>query len=303
MKNYIIYHNKDLDGFCSAAIIKKALIHNGETNIKMIGYDYGEDMFFLSDFADIRESDIESTAVYITDISFPAHVMEGLYRSLKTNVVWIDHHITAMEAAKEGGYSTMPGVRMIGDSAALLAWRYFNLNEKAPLVVDLVDHYDVWRKDSDIFPWSRVLNAQKGLLSCMKDPVSVDAFNEWDRVMSDDYFIGPIITSGRVLLREETRMNEVTCKNAYGLNFEGLLFAAVNTSSTGSRVLDSYATPKHQGLMVYRYTGNGWSVSMYGNERRDEKPDLSAIAKKYGGGGHHSACGFITNDIAMLLNK
>jgi nanoRNase/pAp phosphatase (c-di-AMP/oligoRNAs hydrolase) len=54
--------------------------------------------------------------------------------------------------------------------------------------------------------------------------------------------------------------------------------------------------------MVFSFNGTMWNVSLYQNTLT-ESPDLSVIAKKYGGGGHAGACGFMVKDINQILKK
>jgi nanoRNase/pAp phosphatase (c-di-AMP/oligoRNAs hydrolase) len=52
----------------------------------------------------------------------------------------------------------------------------------------------------------------------------------------------------------------------------------------------------HDALMGFYYNGNGWTFSLYHAKHRTDL-DLSAIAVKYGGGGHRGACGFTTKSL------
>ena len=52
-------------------------------------------------------------------------------------------------------------------------------------------------------------------------------------------------------------------------------------------------------MMCYAYSGHGhWNVSLYS----DNDIDVSVIAKRNGGGGHRSACGFQVADIRDVLD-
>jgi oligoribonuclease NrnB/cAMP/cGMP phosphodiesterase (DHH superfamily) len=132
MKTVCIYHSADLDGWCSAAIVKHWYIKNNkdciifnksnsnimtnedkivfddrvqgkenESELYFIGYNYGNEIPDLSEY----------NRVIMCDISFPANIMKQLHRKLtaqkgyvgngkeKTldNFIWLDHHISAIK--------------------------------------------------------------------------------------------------------------------------------------------------------------------------------------------------------------
>ena len=70
------YHNADLDGICSAAIIKRRY-----PSCQLIGVNYGDNIA-----PDVNKNEI----VYIVDFSFDLDTMETLNE--KGNLIWIDHH-------------------------------------------------------------------------------------------------------------------------------------------------------------------------------------------------------------------
>ena len=83
---YIIYHNKDLDGKASAAIFYRNQIMYGE-NAKLFPYDYGEKL-------DTRLFKGKNTVM--VDVSMDMERMELLSKSC-LEFIWIDHHISAFE--------------------------------------------------------------------------------------------------------------------------------------------------------------------------------------------------------------
>jgi len=51
------------------------------------------------------------------------------------------------------------------------------------------------------------------------------------------------------------------------------------------------------GMASYRFTGKEWAFGLYG---WDNSPDLSVVAKHFGGGGHRKACGFRAPDLSVM---
>lgn len=83
-----IYHNKDLDGFASAAIVKRKY-----PNAVLIGHDY-------KDSYDQLEKEIMSNKghdhIIMIDVSLPMMQMLRLAHDLGFGLTWIDHHISAI---------------------------------------------------------------------------------------------------------------------------------------------------------------------------------------------------------------
>ena len=77
------------------------------------------------------------------------------------------------------------------------------------------------------------------------------------------------------------------------VEFEGLKFLALNTARCNSLTFMAKDVPEtgHEALMGFFYNGSHWKFSLYHAQHRTDL-DLSAIAVKWGGGGHRGACGF-----------
>lgn len=297
-KNKVIYHSADLDGFCSGALAKKFLMENYSGEVEMIPYNYGQPTDKIIE--SIKKDDI----VIMTDVSFPVNDMANLYSILEKNFIWIDHHKTAME---ESDHDFVSGLRRVGDSASLLALEYFGnkgINKWGfPTIVYYVDRYDVWKQDfRDGVCWESVMNAQYGMRFNLSDPVDPDAFESWNLMFDDDRLFKTVLQDGKTIYDYEKQTNVIRCKKAaFRVEFEGIKFAAINNVLAGSMVLDSFATHEDDALMVFCYAKGAWTVSLYQNTLNPTKIDLSVIAKKYGGGGHAGACGFMVKDIKQVI--
>jgi hypothetical protein len=139
MKTVCVYHSIDLDGWMSAAIVKhwylSKVIPNGESigelileptlqeyvpkkpifkdtqNIWFLGYNYGQPIPNLSGYDN----------VIMCDISFPVEEMN----LLGNNLIWVDHHISAITACETNNEQGISGLRRIDFSACELTWKYF----------------------------------------------------------------------------------------------------------------------------------------------------------------------------------
>ena len=87
---------------------------------------------------------------------------------------------------------------------------------------------------------------------------------------------------------------------SFTMNWEGLNFLCINTPRCNSLTFTAGIRPKHDALMGFYWDGKQWKISLYGAPGKPEV-DLSAIAVKYGGGGHRGACGFTCNKLPFNL--
>lgn len=137
MKTVCIYHSIDLDGWMSAAIVKRWFKKNNKDFIKdtdsnfcdFIGYNYGDPI------PDVSEYD----KVTMVDISFPKEEMDKI--GIK-KLVWIDHHISAIKDSEPYPYNDAFGIRDTNFAACELTWQYFFPNEPMPEIVRLLGRYD-----------------------------------------------------------------------------------------------------------------------------------------------------------------
>lgn len=280
-----IYHSRDLDGFCSGAIIKKR-----HPNALMIGYDYGEPI------PDIPETD----TIVIADVSFPMDQMHTLSKKCK-KLIWIDHHISAIN----GYYQWMadmqykPFMDVILDStksACEGAWKYF-FNRPVPPMVELLGKYDTWR-EANTPEWNnRILPFQYGMRAICN---SLDTFPEDVLSLVPDFEIECTI-AGRAIIAYQAKIDEKSCRDgAFEIDFDGYRAICLNSNNFSSITFKSIYDPARHDLMLgFKYNGKFWVVSIY----TDKDIDLSKLAKARGGGGHAKAAGFEMDDITELWSN
>lgn len=138
---YIYYHDRDLDGIVSAALVKDALLRAGVHNeyICRRGTDYGRgDEHTL--LAALQPGD----GVYLVDFSFPLDVMQQINE--RAILHWCDHHPTRVGAAERAGFLASGGQLTSHDAPAAvwLTWQYLYPFTEAPEPVKLLDEYDSW---------------------------------------------------------------------------------------------------------------------------------------------------------------
>ena len=290
----VIYHKSDFDGIFCREIARKFL-----PDAELIGWEYGEPTPAVPPEA----------ALYIMDLSVPDLMKHP-------GLVWIDHHKTAIEKYP----ATIPGYRIDGVAACRLAWQWFyiamlnaqnatneqlqlDLPEKEmfvnrilpePLAVRLAGEYDIWDKrdpNADLFQHG--LRSQN-LGENMWDLMLVNSdLSEPGREDIGTITVHALLDAGEAVAYAEKRKNELIIgNNGFTRQWEGLWFLCCNAGSYNSHLFTAGIKPEHDGLLGFCLRKDGqWSVSLYGVPGKPDV-DLSAIASKYGGGGHKQACGF-----------
>lgn len=186
MKIVCIYHSIDLDGWMSAAIVKHwyekehygNTLHHGNAivdpneglhSLTFIGYNYGQPIPDLSEY----------DKVIMCDISFPIEEMEKLRQIFQDKFIWIDHHISAINATKERLNDYYDGLRDTKFAACELTWKYFmedikgapdkeSIENPMPEIVRLLGRYDCFGHKGTNEEQS-VLEFQYGARQCISN--------------------------------------------------------------------------------------------------------------------------------------
>lgn len=270
-----IFHHNDPDGFCAAAVARKAG-KDGE----LIASDYRMEV----PVDDIKEDE----EVIIVDFSFEPDVMKKVLEKTD-NVIWIDHHGTAEDYEKSYG-KELDGLRNFepkSEAGCELAWKYFFPGESAPTVVRLIGDYDKWAHRFEASkPFFEGIKMQK----YVSDPAS----DEWQDLLSIgcytvDSILDTIIADGKTAIRYRDQYCESMCDD-YGYDTEigGLSCFALNLFGFGSQAFGKRMT-EYDACIAYIHDGKQYTVSMYSD---DENTDVAKTCKDQGGGGHKNAAGF-----------
>lgn len=268
------YHNADLDGKCSAAIIRRAI-----PEVELYGINYGDD--FPWDKLTLQ------THVYMVDFSLQPFERMNQLRLACGELTWIDHHKSAIDEEKASGLR-IKGIRDNNHAACELTWRYFFPDTPTPYAVELLGRYDVWDHSNQA-----VLPFQYGMRIAHNQP---DA-TIWNQLLDgDNRIVMETIERGRTILMYITEQNKAACSScAFETEFHGHRAIAINRPLSNSQTFDSIWDPEKYDMMIAFYLRNGtWTISMY-----TDRPDVDCgeIAKQNGGGGHKGAAGFQSKTI------
>lgn len=304
----VIYHSADYDGIFCREIAKHFL---GEKDVSYIGWNFGDAPIPVpSDWAQIYVFDLPLDKPFGFDfkIGFPEGSKEApMYWD---RVIWIDHHKSSIESHP----TEIPGYRIDGVAACRLAWQWFafqphephapfNLPTKQdfidrkvfePLAVRLAGEYDIWDKrdpDADTFQYAlRSIDLTpagwSNLLDC--------STNQTLQVQESQIMTMTLMELGRAAQRYAQKIDaDLVTYRSFRLKWEGLDFLCLNTGRFNSLTFAALDKPEtgHDALLGFMWNGKVWTYSLYHAAHRTDL-NLSAIAVKYGGGGHSGACGF-----------
>ena len=269
------YHNADLDGKCSAAIVN--YVH---MDIDLIGIDYG-DLFPW-------DSLIPGEIVYMVDFSLQPF-KEMIKLADIVDFIWIDHHKTAIEEMQKSGH-TFKGLQRVGIGACDLMWEWF-LFSKRNFCVRLLAEYDVWNhSDPQCLPF------QYGMRELDTEPNS----DVWNKVIRDEpAFIAEVIQRGELILKYEDRQNKERAKAlSFETELDGLKVIAMNGWGN-SKLFDFVWNPnKYDAMLTFVWKKGRWKISLYTDKFGI---NVGAVAKARGGGGHFGAAGFHCKNLPKEL--
>lgn len=240
MKTCVIYHSIDLDGWMSAAIVKHwfsklyprydgidDLNENSHSitppdeettgeRLAFLGYNYGQPIPDLSEY----------DKIIMCDISFPKEEMSKLWHNLDKELIWIDHHISAI---KDNNDLVYKGLRDTNFAACELTWKYFMSNpiekfgeiedqEPMPEIVRLLGRYDCFgHKGTD--EETKVLEFQYGARQCISNYEEAYYYllRQLSDYKNDDMFF--IEESGAAIYKYLCTEAKQTYKNGFEIKF------------------------------------------------------------------------------------
>lgn len=272
------FHSADMDGHLSGALVKIKY-----PDCKMAPIDYGEPFPFQI------VSDGETA--YMVDFSLPMEDMETI--ASKSNLIWIDHHKTAIEAffQKYDGHVAPFDSYLYGNHAACWGtWEVLYRGQPAPKFVEYISRYDT--HDYENLPV--VLAFQLGVKSHITDP-SEDGPTIWEALLNGGISINDIVAEGWTIIKYLSLENVKQLKRfGFETSLDGHKAVAINSSSATSAFFDDSPEAMNMPLRIVfaRTPQASWRVTLYSTEL-----DCSEIAKKHGGGGHKGAAGFVTTSL------
>ena len=275
--SYKIFHHNDADGRCSAFIMSMYFFNQLGHQPEFIEVNYGDDLLAAVNRVD------DGDVVAIVDFSFKPELM-AIIRSKAWKVIWCDHHVTARDynyGADLHGYRDFSEKGFAGCECT---WKFCFPDNPVPEFVSLLGDYDAWR----LREAPKCFEFYEGLK--LKDTEPGSAL--WGYLMLSYIYLEEVVESGKIALRyRESYCADMYKDFAYETIIDGHEAIALNLLRFGSSQFGENFK-KYPACIAYAYDGRQFQVSLY-----SDTVHVGEIARKFGGGGHHGAAGFVCEQL------
>lgn len=237
--------------------------------------------------------------VLIVDFSYKREMLEAL-SVIPKDITIIDHHKTAQadletfaifnpvdaDNIDEVLTATQPGLGDIrawfdmGQSGAMLTWKFTHPGALVPHFIELIQDRDLWKFE---------FGAETKQFSASLRTYPME-FAVWDKLIHKPT---TLVADGEAILRAHNANIEKFIKEAYMVADGSRVVPTVNVpyhyaSDVAHALLQAYPDAPYASCWFQRADG----MIQYSLRSEDSREDVSEIAKHYGGGGHRNAAGY-----------
>ncbi|MAO79613.1 MAG: phosphohydrolase [Nocardioides sp.] len=252
-------------------------------------------------------TDLAGKHVLIGDFSYKFDALCELGKQVKSLIV-LDHHKTAQDDLRNFSHTDVAGdfwaggdpmktVRFFDDhqgipvvalfdmnrSGARMVWEFCH-DQPAPRLIELIEDRDLWRFNfDDTKPFGLWLRSE---------PFDFERWKEINQALMDGRDSERLLSEARAMQRFfDQKVSEIASLSRKG-DVGGHTVPLCNcppmfASEVGHKLLDDH--PDAPFVACYSDQGRERGFSL---RSRDERLDVSEIARKFGGGGHRNAAGF-----------
>lgn len=263
MKPLCIYHGGCDDGFAAAWCVRKGL--------------RGEVDFFPGVYQKDPPPHTGRDVIFV-DFSYKRPVLNAMAR-LSNSILILDHHKTAAEdladlpPPKSG--AVMTALFDMERSGAAMAWDFF-VGDARPSFIEYIQDRDLWRK--------QLPQGDEFTIALRSYPQD---FATWDALVAAG--APALIKEGYAIQRYYRLRVEELKRSAYAARIgHDRCYVANAPYFAASEVAGELSTSEAFGACYFEAEGGRWQYSL----RSRGDIDVSAIARRYGGGGHKAAAGF-----------
>lgn len=280
------YHNADLDGKCSAAIIKLKY-----PECELFGINYNDEFPFNI----IQQDEI----IYMVDFSLPIKQMIKLKNIC--NFWWYDHHSQIIKEANELNFNPMRKRVANAYGACRLVWYDIFPNLFMSDTVKYISEYDVYK-----FYDKNTIFFENGLNRFDTLPENINLWNEL-LIKNNKLFINSIINDGQLITSYLNnyfykQINKYAFEKTIKFNNYSYRVIFINHFEHKSLILEDFKQLEKYDLQIFFNMINEkeFKVSLF--TKRDTL-DCGEIAASFNGGGHKQAAGFISKINPVKLFK
>lgn len=262
-----IYHANCWDGIASAWVLLQR---------------FPDAVFFPMNYGDELPETQRDDQVYMVDFSLNAKALQELALRVEYLTV-IDHHKSAKEELQGFNMSNVTIIFDMNECGSTLAWRYFFPVMPLPALLHYIRAADIWK-------WEGLTSPHEVTAYIRSFPQTLATMDMVNGAIG--HVLKDMIREGEAINRSNYQMVEDICKNAWFTDIQGYNVPTLNTnvliSLVGNRLCKMYPQcPFAATFFVRSNNDRVYSLRSIGDF------DVSAVAKKFeGGGGHRNAAGF-----------
>jgi len=267
----VLYHANCSDGFAAAFILCK--VHPG---CLVIPVNYGQPIPYLPE---------RITHVIIADFSYPKEQLLAMNERITFEIY--DHHLkTGVEELFASHPHRFRGRADSQYCGAVLVWQSLYPNENPPKWLQYIQDRDLWQWK---LPNSREFSA--GLRSL---PLDADVWNKLFGYYRADgeYAIQRLIGDGEVVLRVHRVLVRSIVDRAQVIQFYGYRCVLIDAPVLVSEACETALATFPDAEVAMAHFRDGANV-IWNFRSLEGGPDVSLLAKHFGGGGHRHAAGCV----------
>lgn len=227
----------------------------------------------------------DGDVVYIVDFSYPLDVLRSIVANNQVDLWILDHHIGARDILEQANKDGIAQCIFDNErSGAAITWNFFH-EDNLPLLLRYVQANDLWKHDTmpsckEVIRYIRSFKHKFDVWTAIDEKMTMDLASVIDAGSSIERFF-------------MQQLNFALDATGKLINFAGHSCPVANVpklfSSDGCHTLmQRFHT--EIAMTYFVRADNEVEVSL---RSRKEGPDVSKIAKAYGGGGHTNAAGFM----------
>jgi oligoribonuclease NrnB/cAMP/cGMP phosphodiesterase (DHH superfamily) len=164
-------------------------------------------------------------------------------------------------------------------SGAMLAWRFFHPGKEPPRLIKFIEDRDLWKWE---IPYSKEFSAAFDMVKF--------SFEDFDKYL-DDSAVDDAQEQGAYILAYSKTVISKIAKKASSRKLGGKDVLVVNSPHWMSEIGAALA-PKCDFAIIWYYDHDARQVKISLRAHHDDS-DVSEVAKRWGGGGHRKAAGFV----------
>ncbi len=257
--NLVIYHANCNDGFGAAYAAWKLLGNRCE----YIACNHGD-----------TPPDVTGKRVAILDFSFNNATTKELIKTADALIV-IDHHKSAVVELHDISNTIFDMTK----SGAMLAWEFFHPGKESPKFIQYIQDRDLWHWE---LPYSKEFSAAFDMVPW--------SFDEYEKFEDDSVFDDAVKRGSYILAYSKTVIKKV-CDKASKRKLGDFDVLVVNSSHWMSEIGSNLAKDCDFAMIwYYDHYEKNYRCSL---RAFHDIIDVSEISKKFGGGGHRKAAGFV----------